>query len=90
MLIRDHQLVGRTSLLDRAGFVLDDNGYLNVTARIARTGLHTYTGDEIPGGHFTDQKIVHVLRPASQVFSKDAMQSFAGLPITCAFLADIA
>lgn len=82
MHLHDHQLVGRTSLLDTGGFALDDNGYLNVTARIARTGLHTYAGDEIPGGHFKDHKIVHVLRPATEVFAKDAMASFAGLPIT--------
>ena len=82
MLLRDHQLVGRLSLLDTGGFVLDDNGYLNVTARIARTGLHTYAGDEIPGGHFKDRAVVHVLRPASEVFAKDALASFANLPIT--------
>jgi len=82
MLTRDHQLIGRTSLLDTGGFELNDNGYLNITARIARTGLHTYAGDEIPGGHFKDHKIVHVLRPASEVFAKDALASFANLPIT--------
>ncbi|RZV40866.1 MAG: DUF2213 domain-containing protein, partial [Acidimicrobiales bacterium] len=82
MLIHDRHLVGRTSLLDTGGFALDNNGYLNITARIARTGLHTYSGDEIPGGHFKDRKIVHVLRPASEVFAKDALASFANLPIT--------
>ena len=82
MLFRDHQLVGRMRVLDRSTFALDDNGYLNVRARIARTGLHTYAGDEIPGGHFNDRAVVHVLRPASEVFADEAMQSFAGLPIT--------
>jgi len=82
MLLRDHAMIETVALADKQVLTLDDNGYLNVTARIARTGLQTYSGDEIPGGHFRDRKVVHILRPASEVFADKALSSFANLPIT--------
>lgn len=82
MLIKDHNLIEIVSVEDKGGFVPDAQGYLNVSARISRTGVQTYAGAEIPGGHFIDQPTVHIFRPASEVFSDASIASFENLPIT--------
>ena len=54
-------------------------GYVVATARAARTGIQTYTGDEMG---MPDKDIVRVYRPDSEVFQKDSIESFAYKPVT--------
>jgi len=65
-------------------FVLDgvrktSDGYLTAFARVARTGIQVYRGHEL-GRPDLDQ--VRVYRPPEEVFSSDALRSFAHRPVT--------
>lgn len=62
-----------------SGTRLRDDGYLVVDARVARTGIQRYAGFEVgkPEVPFID-----VYRPEAEVFSSDAMASFAHRPVT--------
>jgi len=56
------------------------DGYGVVSARVARGGnVQTYLGSELG---ITDKALVRVYRPESEVFKKDAIASYAGVPIT--------
>ena len=55
------------------------DGYLVTSARFARTGLYEYSGAEV-GKPSMDKVIVY--RPEDEVFTEDAMASFAHRPIT--------
>ncbi len=55
------------------------DGYLVADARIARTGIQVYLGRELGRPELGQ---VRVLRPEEEVFSQDAMASFAGRPVT--------
>jgi len=83
-------------MLDRAGgknmtFITDnyeinservytDEGFLIVPAVLARTGVQEYTSRELGLGDADD--VVRVYRAPDEVFSDDAMRSFAGKPVT--------
>lgn len=56
-------------------------GYLRVTARLARTGLQDYLRGEI-GLDGDPAAILKVLRPESEVFDSASMTSFALKPVT--------
>src|SRR5690606_18814074 len=54
-------------------------------ARVARTGIQLYTGAEIDPGNehgLRDRAAVRVYRPADEVFSREAITSYAHRPIT--------
>lgn len=55
------------------------DGYLTTVARSVRTGIQLYTGAEVGR---PDLSVVRVYRPASEVHSADALQSFSHAPIT--------
>jgi len=55
------------------------DGYLTTVARSVRTGVQLYTGSEVGR---PDLATVNVYRPASEVHSKDSLQSFSHAPIT--------
>lgn len=64
---------------------LTRDGYLVADAKIARTGIQLYTGKEVDPENkagFRDKAIVRVFRPESEVFSSDALASFAHRPVT--------
>lgn len=64
---------------------LTRDGYLVADAKIARTGIQLYSGKEIDPDNkqgWRDKALVRVYRPESEVFSTDAMASFAHKPIT--------
>jgi hypothetical protein len=61
------------------GTRLRDDGYLVVDARVARTGIQRYLGSEVGR---PDLAVVDVYRPEAEVFSADAMASFAHRPVT--------
>lgn len=64
---------------------LTRDGYLVADAKIARTGIQLYAGKEVDPENkkgFRDQAIVRVYRPESEVFSTDALASFAHRPVT--------
>lgn len=68
-----------TDALEVAGTRLTQAGYLVLDARIARTGLYTYSGAELGR---PDLRTVTVYRPEEAVFDDVAMASFAHKPIT--------
>lgn len=56
------------------------DGYGVVSARVARAGnVQIYLGSEVGAA---DKAVVRVYRPESEVFKKDAIASYAGVPIT--------
>lgn len=55
------------------------DGYLAAFARVARTGIQEYRGAELGR---PDLDKVRVYRPAEEVFSADALRSFAHRPVT--------
>lgn len=74
--------MSRTNLHD--AFLIDgvrktSDGYLTAFAKVARTGVQLYRGFEL-GRPDLDQ--VRVYRPPEEVFSSDAMRSFAHRPVT--------
>jgi hypothetical protein len=60
------------------------DGYLRVTAKVARTGVQDYLGREVDpeGKHFAADQVVKVYRPPEEVFAVDSVASFIGRPIT--------
>lgn len=56
-----------------------DEGYLVADVRVARTGVQEYLGKEVGR---PELDIVRVYRPPEEVFSKDAMASYAHRPVT--------
>lgn len=56
------------------------DGYGVVSARVARAGnVQLYLGSEVG---MNDKATVRVYRPESEVFKKDAISSYAGVPVT--------
>lgn len=55
------------------------DGYLVADAKVARTGIQQYLGSELGR---PDMPIVRVYRPPEEVFSRDAMHSYAHRPVT--------
>jgi hypothetical protein len=55
------------------------DGYLVADAKVARTGIQEYLGSEVGK---PDMPIVRLYRPPEEVFSKDAMHSYAYRPMT--------
>lgn len=64
---------------------LTRDGYLVADAKIARTGIQLYAGKEVDPENkqgMRDRAVVRVYRPESEVFSTDALASFAHRPVT--------
>lgn len=55
------------------------DGYLVTAARFARSGIYEYAGRDVGK---PEKPVVRVYRPEEEVFSQDAMASFAHRPIT--------
>ena len=55
------------------------DGYLTAFARVARTGIQMYRGDEMGR---PDLEWVKVYRPENEVFSNDARKTYAHRPVT--------
>lgn len=55
------------------------DGYLLAAPKVARTGIQEYLGSEVGR---PDMQIVKVYRPENEVFSTDALRSFAHRPVT--------
>lgn len=71
MFLTDKVSVGRVR---RTG-----DGYLVADAKVARTGIQQYLGSELGR---PDMPVVRVYRPPDEVFSDDAMHSYAYRPVT--------
>lgn len=76
---------------DRASILLGDvkttkDGYKVIRSKIARTGIQGYLGKEFEGqaaSHgFSDEDLVRVYRDPADVFAKDAVNGWAGVPVT--------
>lgn len=58
-------------------------GYINLSARIARIGIQSYYGHELQGvDNAEPEKLYRVYRPVEEVFAVDTLASFTELPIT--------
>lgn len=55
------------------------DGYLAASAKVARTGIQLYDGASVGR---PDMPVVRVYRPEEEVFSKDAIKSYAHRPVT--------
>lgn len=79
------------SVLDASTAKFTPEGFMNVTARLARTGIQLYSTDEesiksilseLPAELRLSGKIVRMLRPENEVFSADSLASIAQKPVT--------
>ena len=59
----------------------DDDGYLWVTARVTRLGVMPYHTTECDVDK-TNKEIHQELKPEEEIFKRDTMDSFFGIPIT--------
>lgn len=62
-----------------AGTRRREDGYLVADARIARTGIQHYRGDEVGK---PDMAMVRVYRPGTEVFADETLKSAAHRPVT--------
>jgi hypothetical protein len=66
-------------MLDAGTMRTTPDGYLVANPRVARTGIQLYTGAEMG---VPEKATIRVYRPEDEVFSADAMRTFAHRPIT--------
>jgi len=71
-----------TVTLDATSVRTTRDGYLVADARIARTGIQTYTAAELGLTDRPPADVVRIYRPADEVFNQDAMASLAHRPVT--------
>lgn len=67
--------------IDASGIHLTKDGFLAAEAKVARTGIQLYSADEL-GLEQDPGRPIRVYRPPEEVFSKDAMASYAHRPVT--------
>jgi len=67
--------------VDASGARMTKDGYLVAEASVARTGIQFYSASEL-GIDGDPNKVVRVYRPPEEVFSTDAMASYAHRPVT--------
>jgi hypothetical protein len=67
--------------VDASGFRITNDGYLVAEANVARTGIQLYSAGEL-GMDGDPNKVIRVYRPPEEVFSADAMASYAHRPVT--------
>lgn len=68
-----------TDAVSASGVRRTADGYLVGEAKVARTGIQVYLGDEVGR---PDMPTVRVYRPPEEVFAKDAMHSYGHRPMT--------
>lgn len=66
-------------VLDAGDIRLTKGGYMTAFPRVARMGIQIYRGAEVER---PEMEQVRVYRPEGEVFSRDAMRSFAHCPVT--------
>lgn len=64
---------------DTSGLTITKDGYLEVNARTARTGIQRYLGVELGR---PDLHVVNVYRDEAEVFSSRSLKTFSKIPIT--------
>lgn len=62
--------------------IYTDEGFLEVPARISRTGIQNYKAVEMGVTDKDPEEIIRVFRPEEEVFSDNSLQSFANKPVT--------
>jgi hypothetical protein len=67
--------------IDATGARLTKDGFLVAEANVARTGIQLYSAKEL-GMDGDETKVIRVYRPPEEVFSADAMASYAHRPVT--------
>lgn len=75
--------IDKYSIDNSSEFELTEEGYLVLEdVKIARSGIQEYMGYQLGLEGDMEYKIVNVLRPPSEVFSKDSMKTFENKPAT--------
>lgn len=74
-----HQFTDHIQLDDTSQMQTTRDGYLVASPRVARIGVQLYSGAEMGR---PDKEVVRVCRPDGEVFSNDALKTFAHRPIT--------
>lgn len=59
-----------------------DEGYLQVSAMIARTGIMNYLGSELDNPNLERSKVYKIYRSPKEMFKKAVLDSFAQKPVT--------
>ena len=67
--------------VDAKGFRITKDGYLVAEASLARTGIQLYSARELAMDG-DPNRVVRVYRPPEEVFSAEAMTSYAHRPVT--------
>lgn len=70
---------------EQSSMSLNEHGYLNINARIARSGIQEYYAAEFWPHAFNDREwddVIRVYRPPEEVFSDEALASFRLIPVT--------
>ena len=67
--------------VDAKGFRITKDGYLVAEASVARTGIQLYSAGELAMDG-DPNRVVRVYRPPEEVFSAEAMASYAHRPVT--------
>jgi len=67
--------------IEAGGARITQDGYLVAEAAVARTGIQLYSAGEL-GMEGDPSNVIRVYRPPAEVFSKDAMASYAHRPVT--------
>ena len=76
----------KVKITDRATYKVTsreytDEGFLNVPARVARTGIQEYLAGEL-GLDGDPNRIVRVMRPPEEVFKAESLDSYNGIDVT--------
>jgi hypothetical protein len=83
--VKNMDFFDKGEITDRS---INEDGFLEVSAKIARSGIQEYFAgefvrDDLPSELREDPStVIRILRPDKEVFSDDAMKSFAFRPVT--------
>lgn len=78
----------KITLFDRVSFpvesqrVIDENGFLRVPGRVARTGIQQYTAREMGLTDRPSNSLVNIYRPPEAVFNPESLASYDNADIT--------
>lgn len=75
-------LTDKLSTPIKSSRVYDDNGFLRVPAKAARTGIQQYLASELGLKDRNPMELVNVYRPPEEVFAADSLKSYKDVDVT--------
>lgn len=79
---REVTLTERIALDEASEPRFTSNGFMVVTANVARTGVQNYRGAEFGLKGKDSNRIIRLMRPESEVFDSESLATFAHKPVT--------